>query len=66
MMGLHNAGKRIEDLSSWPTERLKRRLKLEADMWRALSGLGYEGTHRRLLSLDTTIISRILRRRGIN
>jgi len=66
MIRLHNARKRIEDLASWPTEELKRRLKFEADVRKALRDLGCRsGTQGNFLSLDITVIGRILRKRGV-
>jgi len=61
MIGLRQVKARIDDLKSWQTKNLERRLKLASDMWTALLGVGCEeGLHRNLLSLDIIIISRIL------
>ena len=65
MIGLDQAKKnRTDDLRSWSTGGLRRRLKLEADMRRALSGVGCgKGLHRNFLSSDIAIIGGILRGR---
>jgi len=53
----------LKDFAQWPTDGLKRRLKLETSMWLELERLGPGGLHQSMIDDRIAMLSAALRER---